>query len=193
MDLFHIFDRGIRRSTAAIKQSQDTDGEAHNNFVRLLSVAMLLKVNLLPLTWSPALEGLGSGATAQISQFSLNVQTTFAFKRFNHINPNSDLSDEQFLNQQYNALIAEIIALSSPHIYNHPNIVNLEGISWEILDDSVGVFPVLVFRRAECGDLRRFLSSPEAVDLSFDDRLAICVEVVRALKIMHECGRRKQY
>lgn len=189
MNMLSIFDRGIQKSAGAIKQQQDPDAQAHNNFVRLLSIATLMKVNILPLTWSPALETLGSGATAEIRQSPFNAQTTFAYKRFDHVNLDPNISEGEFQTRQYNAIIAEIVALSSPFIYDHPNVVNLEGICWEIINESLGVWPVLVFRAAESNNLRQFLSLTESADIKFDERLGICVEVLRALKAMHQCGK----
>lgn len=186
MNIFNVFDRGLKKSQGAIKLA--TNEHAHNDFIRLLSIAALLRVKIVPLTWSPALEGLGAGATSQISQSSLNARVTFAFKRFDHVNSNPRISPDRFRARQYDAMAAEIVALNSPLIYDHPNIVNLEGISWEILEDGLEVWPVLVFRRAECGDLRNYLSSPEGARGSFDFRLENCAAILKALKAVHECG-----
>ncbi len=62
------------------------------DFVSLLALAQKLRIEFLPITWQPALQGIGLGATAEIRQSLMNLQMSFAFKR---VIPRSDLvSDE---------------------------------------------------------------------------------------------------
>jgi hypothetical protein len=186
MDLFSLGNLQPRITIG--KSLQEFRDLQHQNFIRLLAVAIALEVNVLPLTWRPALESLGEGATGLVSQSPLNSRIEFAFKRFKRINSNAALSEADFRNLQYDAMISEMVTLSCPQIYDHPNIVNLEGLCWELLPGSDEVWPVLAFRKAEGGDLLHFMSSPDALEFGSDDLLAVCGEVAKGLRIMHLCG-----
>ena len=186
MDLFTF--GGYHPHSSLSRAIRRPEERMHNSFLRFLSIAVALKVNIFPLTWQPALEDLGEGSTGQISQSPLNSQTSFAFKRFTRVNRNPEMSDAELRKVQYEALISEMVVLSHADIYDHPNIANLEGVCWEVMPESEEVWPVLVFRKAEGGDLSRFLSLPGVVSVDSDDLLAICGEVAKALMIMHRCG-----
>lgn len=178
---------GSPSSTAISRTCYEQDAQEHSDFIRLLSIALALDVHVLPLTWQPALEGLGEGATSEISQSPFNAEVSFAFKRFNILNPSTGLSEAKFRSLQYNALVAEVAVLSCPAIDEHPNIACLQGVCWEVVS-SEEIRPVLVFRKAEGGDLRQFLSSSFGSGLSLCDRQVLCGEIAKGLDIMHQCG-----
>jgi serine/threonine protein kinase len=179
-------------SCALSKPIRGADEHPHPPLIRLLAIATALDLNILPLMWRPALETLGEGATGRISQSPLDANISLAFKRFSRLsNSIPNLSDADMLSLQYNAMISEVVALNCPEIYDHPNVVNLEGLCWEILKDSEEVWPVMVFRKAELGSLNNFLSLPEASEIDFDDLIGICGEVAKGLRIMHLCGKKQ--
>lgn len=191
MDPFALFSRGETLVRGSIgERSLQGDDPLHRDLIRLIAIATALKVDILPLTWQPALESLGQGGTGWISQSSLNDRVSFAFKRFNRTKTTPELTESEFRALQFDAMISEIIVLSCPEVYGHPNVINLEGLCWEISRPSGEVWPVLVFQKAKCGDLRNFLTLPEAEDLTLDTRIEICGEVAKALRIMHQCGER---
>jgi hypothetical protein len=78
----------------------------------------------LPLTWEPALEALGrDGATARVNQSSVNLETTFVYKRFKPEVTDHRLSEAQFRELQYTAMINELIIQARPEIGDHNSIV----------------------------------------------------------------------
>ena len=184
MDIDQLFSFGNK---GASQKDEIQEKSTHHEIFRFYSMALGFGVYILPLVWNPSLEQLGEGATGRISQSPLNKAASFAFKRFSPWRIQSGLSKEKFRSLQYQSMISEIAALQDLPLYNHPNVVNLEGLSWEILNDKE-VLPVLVFKKAEFGDLENFLSLPEAADLTIEDRMAICGEISRALLTMHERG-----
>jgi serine/threonine protein kinase len=109
----------------------------------------------------------------------INAQTSFAFKSF-RTSPQTNKSEFQ-------ELINEMILLSHPLIREHPHIVRLEGICWDIPRES-HISPVLVFEKAHMGDLDHFLTSNKGGDLSMKDRLNICVHIGIAVRDMHSNG-----
>ncbi|KAK5454372.1 hypothetical protein LTS15_006372 [Exophiala xenobiotica] len=192
MDFFqpyYHFSLGNLPGRSAVSKKLGREGDrTHPPLLRLLSIAEALEVNVLPLTWRPALEGLGLGATGQIRQSPLNAQISLAFKRFGGVaNEIVDMAEVEWRARQYDAVVSEVVALSTPMIYDHPNIANLEGICWEVETVSGEIWPVLAFRKAECGSLDNFLSLPDAKDMDFDDLIDICGEVAKGLRIMHLC------
>jgi serine/threonine protein kinase len=188
MDIFELFSRGGNLVRGTIGERQLHEDDSHQDLIRLLAIANALKVEILPLTWQPALETLGQGGTGSVNQSYVNDRVSYALKRFRRVNPNPQLTDRKFRSLQFDAMISEMVVLRYPEVYAHPNIVRLEGICWEVVRPSGEVWPVLVFQKAELGDLRRALTLPETKDIHLDMKIAICGEVAKALRIIHQCG-----
>jgi hypothetical protein len=113
-----------------------------------------------------------------VNQSTFITDMPLAFKRFH----DSDDCDWDFL-----PLVSEVLILSQPPIQNHPNIINLEGICWEIKPRTEKVVPVLVFEKATW-DLKQFLSAQEGMNMSMDDRLKICGDIGSAIVALHDYG-----
>ena len=143
------------------------------NLIAFLSIAQKCDVDYLPITWQPALSTIGVGGSATISQ-STFMTKPLAFKQFH---------DSKGLLP----VTSEVLILSQPPIRNHPNIIDLEGICWEI-DPRVEIaVPVLVFEKASW-DLQQFMNVREGIDMVFEDRLKICADVGSAIMALHSCG-----
>jgi hypothetical protein len=153
------------------------------DFISFLAIAKQLKVDFLPITWQPALDCIGRGATAEIRQSSINLQTSFAFKRFISQLQARILVDETVI---FRALVAEILVLSHPSIQRHPNISGLLGICWDVIGETGKVWPVLVFEKATYGDLQIFMTQDRGIRLlHWESRLKLCADVGRAVADMH--------
>ena len=83
--------------------------------------------------------------------------------------------------------MSEVLILSQPPIRNHPNIVDLEGICWEIKPSTEKAFAVLVFGKASW-NLQQFMNVREGMDISFEDRLKICVNIGDTIMALHAYG-----
>jgi hypothetical protein len=81
-------------------------------------------------------------------------------------------------------LISEVLILSRPPIQSHPNIINLEGICWEINPRTEEAVPILVFEKA-VWDLQQFMNVVKGADMSIDDRLKICADIGSAIMALH--------
>lgn len=172
----------------------------HFDLITFLGIAQKLHIDFLPITWQPALDYIGQGATAEIRQASANLQFSFAFKR-----PVFDprLGFEDLERRLLPCLIAEISILGLKSIRNHPNINKLEGICWEVVPSEEerlsrealcvsrtgGIVPVLVFEKARYGDLRSFMMQQAGRKLSFAQRIGICTDIAKALAEMQYHGR----
>jgi len=85
--------------------------------------------------------------------------------------------------------MSEVSVLGNPFIRDHPNIVDLEGITWEL--DNENLIPVFVFQKAQLGSLDHYLRSEGRMS-SLEDRLKICLDVGKAIAALHStsmCSR----
>jgi hypothetical protein len=171
---------GIFSQSAALAKVVAPD--LHYDFISFLGVAQRLGIDFHPITWQPALDKVGEGGTADIRQALINLQMSFAFKRLKW--PRQARSDES---RSLLALICEVSVLGHPLIRNHPNIIKLEGICWDISPGDEKVWPVLVFEKTQNGDLDRFMNSDAGKSLCLEERLKLCTDVATAVKDMHLC------
>jgi hypothetical protein len=150
---------------------------SHYNFVSFLGIAQRQQIDFLPITWQPALDKVGEGGTAEIREALINLQTSYAFKRFK--------PSDQDEGKVFRELISEISVLGHESIRSHPNITRLEGISWDIPRGGKNVWPVLVFEKTKCGDLEKFAHSQAGKIMGLEDRLKLCVDVGTAVNDLH--------
>ena len=196
MDLFTItyslssasFERRsfIDSASFIIRDRQDTGH--HHNFIKFLQYAVALRVNILPLTWEPALGTVGSdGATGRVNQSLLNVHMNFAYKRFKPDLTNCRLSESQFRDQQYSAMINEMVILAQPAIRGHNSLPHFVGVCFERSPNAAEFWPVLVLVKAEQGDLGAYMSQENTTDPQV--LLRVCGEIAKGIYAVHQCGR----
>jgi hypothetical protein len=149
--------------------------------IAVLAMAQRLHIELLPITWQATLGTLGEGGQAGIKQALVDIKTSFAFKRF-HAPLNRGQDETSF-----QAVVSEIVALSHPIIREHPHIVRLEGLCWDIPDDN-HVWPVLMFEKTEFGSLHQFASSGIGESLHVSQMLSLCFDIGLAIRDMHRNG-----
>ena len=155
-----------------------TNGNVQNDLIAFLSIVQKCDVNYLPITWQPALGTLGVGGSGEISQSTFITDKPLAFKRFHY----PENSDGDFL-----PIMSEVLILNQPPIQNHPNIVDLEGVSWEIKPITKKAVPMLIFEKASW-DLQQFMNVREGMDMAVDDRLEICANIGSAIMALHAYG-----
>ena len=161
-------------SEIAPKQTVNT----HYDLITFLAVAQRMQVDILPTTWQSTRGPMGRGGTSRINEALINLQTSFAFKCV------STRQKRKFLKAKiFQTLISEIVVLGHPLLREHPNIVELQGICWDVPSDEV--WPALVFEKTQFGDLYNFLTLPVGRDLRTLERLKLCVDVGTAISDMH--------
>jgi len=161
--------------SASISRS---NGDVQRDLIAFLSVVQKCNVDFLSITWQPTLGILGTGGSGTISQSTFTTDIPLAFKRYNQ---DGD-SDMDFL-----PLISEVLILSQPPMHDHPHIVNLEGICWEIEPRTEKAVPTLVFEKASW-DLQQFMNVSEGKNMSIDNRLKICADIGSAIMTLHAYG-----
>ncbi|KAI1201810.1 hypothetical protein F5X97DRAFT_13102 [Nemania serpens] len=162
------------------------------NFITFLGMAQKLRIRFLPNTWQQGRPPIGQGATSHIHQSLLNAQTGFAFKRVGDRDKRERPEKDIFQH-----LLNEIVILCHAQVRSHPNILELQGICWDIdtptdshgptgscSSDEVKVWPVLVFEKSRYGDLFSFARSEEGRELDVYQRLALCGQIGRAVARM---------
>jgi hypothetical protein len=154
--------------------------EPHCDIVALLAQSQTHNVDIIPLTWLPRLESVGFGGTAEISQSLVNAHMSLAFKRILRADDDS-LSESK----AYRVLISEVCILSQSPIRGHPNIVQLQGLCFEIPSGETAVWPVLIFEKAKFGNLREFMETKVGLGLSFDQRLDMIHQIAAAIAMLH--------
>ena len=152
-----------------------TSADVQSDLIAFLSIVQNCDVDYLPITWQPALSTLGAGGSGTISQSTFMTEKPLAFKRFH----DPENSDADFL-----PMMSEVLILSQPPIQNHPNIVDLEGICWEVKRWTEKAVPVLVFEKASW-DLQQFMNLREGMDMVVEDRLKICADIGGAIVALH--------
>ena len=106
------------------------------------------------------------------------TEKPLAFKRFH----DSENPDDGFLQ-----MMSEVLIMSQPPIQNHPNIIDVEDVCWEVKPRTKKAAPVLVLEKASW-DLQQFMSVCEGMDIAFEDRLQICADIGGAIVACHAYG-----
>lgn len=155
------------------KSTRTSSQYANYDFLAVLGLAQRLRIRFLPITWQTGLDGIERGGQAQINQALANVQISFAFKRFHHLN--SDLFKET---------VQKMVVLNHSMIQKHEHIVRLEGICWDISQDDK-IWPILIFQKSHFGDLYSFAKLEKFKSLSMEDKCDLCANIGVAIRDMH--------
>src|SRR6266480_2285867 len=160
-----------RTLSQILRQISRTD--PHDDFLAFLSIAQKYNVDFISTTWQPGFGLLGEGGYGRVNQSLVNLQFSFAFKRIRQ-------------SSEHNETFTE--AITEPVIRDHPNIIKLEGICWEVNPEADRILPVLLFEKSREGDLHHFLGSAEGCGLSVTAKLSICADIAEALISLHDSG-----
>jgi hypothetical protein len=171
-------------STKHGKSEQDSDYD----LISFLAVVQTMKINILPITWQDARDLVGEGGTSKVTQAKISLDTSFAFKCLSD-NQRQDLQEGRLSETNtFRTLINEIVVVGHSRLQRHPNIVDLQGICWDVTADDE-VWPAFVFEKSQFGDLYHFLQLPIGRNISSLGRLKLCVDVGTAVIDMHSLGR----
>ncbi|KAK6333770.1 hypothetical protein TWF730_003953 [Orbilia blumenaviensis] len=169
--------RGFVSVDSFASRTSSIAGETEHDLLSFLAIAQANEVDFLPITWQPNLGTVGAGGTANIQQSSLDEKLSYVFKRIHRG------IDEPYA---YKVLVSEISILGHKEIRDHPNIVRLSGICWDVISSLEPIWPVLVFQKSEHGDLKNFMCSGAGISLGFDQKLKLCDDVAVGITALHE-------
>jgi len=171
----------------------------HNNLLSFLAIFQYYLFDFLTFRWKDGLDPIGHGGTADVRGLLVTEQNTFAYKQHKELilvdstvykPENSGIGQAERVHEKiFNQMVSEVTILGHPLIRNHQNIIRLEGAYWEVPTDGSPPWPILVFERADLGDLWSFAKSAEGLEMSFEKRLGICLDVTQAVSALHNLGR----
>jgi hypothetical protein len=152
------------------------------DLLSFLALAQCLGIDILPITWHPALRNAGLGGTAEIHQSPIAIQTSLAFKKV-HTQEIVKAGEKKV----YQRLINEISVLGHPLFRVHPNIGSLLGLCWDMKGGTP--WPALVFKKAQLGNLKKFARSIVGKSTKYSERLKLCADISTAIADMHACSK----
>ncbi|KAL1612048.1 hypothetical protein SLS60_000271 [Paraconiothyrium brasiliense] len=148
-------------STRPINQS------ANSILYGILSLAQTTAVDIFPIIHQPVLGDAGIGATTVIKQSFIGDGFELVFKEV----------------ESGPAFLRELSFLCVRSIRQHPFMVTLQGISWNIDDTQASpvIRPVMVFEKSSKGSLWSYMRSEVGRNLTVVQRLSFCIQVAIAL------------
>lgn len=170
-----------------------------NNLLSFLAIVDYYGFDFVNVRWNRGLDVLGRGGTAEVRELFITDKKRFAYKRnraLATIQPDDVLvnhkdlhggRDSELAEKLFNEMVSEVTILGHPLIRHHQNIVGLAGIYWELSEKS-DPWPVLVFDKANRGDMWAFGTSPMGLQMNLKDRLGICLDIAQAMTALHELG-----
>ena len=162
------------------------------DLIAFLTIAQKLGIDVLSIDGRSIGALAGKGGTSRVTQRQMDVQTSFAFKYFSSRQRLEFQRGKLSEAEVFQTLINEISVLAHPKVRWHANIVELQGVCWDIPAD-YEVWPILVFEKSQHGDLFNFLHSPIGRDISFTQRLELCIDVGTAIIDMHSLGMKYDF
>lgn len=127
----------------------------------ILHWAQRLRIDFLPVTHQKTMGDVGEGATAIVQQGYVNSRLEFAFKIADKLS--------RFRN--------EMIILAIHSVRTHPFIATIQGIGWDVDDESGDVRPALVFEKAAHGSLESFMQGEVGRSVGLAQRVAFCCQI----------------
>ncbi|PVH99786.1 hypothetical protein DM02DRAFT_656069 [Periconia macrospinosa] len=160
--------------------------DSRNTLLSFLGTAQLLSVDLLPITWNPALKDVGAGGMATLHERSISRNLSLVFKR---VDPNNfpHYTEKATEDMVYRTLAAEIATARHYEVVESDYLAHLEGVCWDI-ERGGKVWPVLVYEKARYGSLKSIVESPQIVaptTLDVTAKLRICTHIARGLATLH--------
>jgi hypothetical protein len=163
------------------KQTCTTEEAEHCDFISLLGLAQKWDVPFLSITWQPALDPLGEGASAEVYQSTVYKSIALAFK-------DSTAKKTGKRRIGFKDIMREILIVRAPYIRKSPNIIDLLGITWNLDPSENQVWPVLVYRKGTYGTLRDYICNPQRMKEALQERLSLCSGVLYGLATLHSAG-----
>lgn len=169
----------MQRNFSSVDTLGSHPAAAPDTFLSFLANAQALEVPILPITLQSAQKAIKIGGTARIEEAQANALTNVASKCIKESEKRERTEAEIF-----QLLTAELIVLGHERIRAHENVIQLQGICWDVTLDH-GVWPVLVFRKSALGDLSDFMESKEERALNIHQRAELGFGIGDAIVDMH--------
>jgi hypothetical protein len=166
--------------------STDNENPEHLNLIYFCATAQALELDFLPIKWQAHNGLIGVGGTSEIRQSQVSYEVSLAFKSITAKSNSYARNNED--KSVYLLLLAEIQHMGLKNMQDSAYVHKVEGICWDLNQRTGAVSPVLVYRRAQHGDLYHFLDSGGGKSLSFWDRVKLCRKIGIGLEALHASG-----
>ncbi|KAK4442439.1 serine threonine kinase [Podospora aff. communis PSN243] len=97
--------------------------------------------------------------------------------------PDEDLNSPRS-RRLWSAMAMELQILRNDYLSSHPNIVQLFGVCWKMVNGGV-LMPSFVMEGADC-DLAKFLNTPSSI--TYRKVLGLAVDTITGVKALHDVG-----
>lgn len=185
--------RRTGKAEADVRSSQDLGRSA--SLVDFMIVLQRTNTTLLPILPQKGTKILGRGLSGVIKQSTADLYTNLAFKEGVL---SKKLQDTKF-DQDWSALITEMIILQHEPIKANPNVIDILGVAFSATSgqhSGYGVWPLLVTSKVNRGDLTSVLRNEgnegnEGNDFMTEEaRLSLFAGLAEAIFTLHSSGRR---
>lgn len=165
----------------------------HPDFLSFITISQYHKVDIWPLPWDSRLGTLGRGATGDVRQALVDLESQFAFKRFvshraTRLNDTESPTSFRSNEKLFIALVSELVVLSQIKIRQHEHIVDIEGIAFDVEEtneDTLEVWPLLIMKKAQHGSIMSYMASESGKAVDFFNKLKFCAQIGSAISTMH--------
>ena len=171
--------KGTESGLSHLNLLQISASDTHADLLAFLSTAQSSATDFLPIAWYPTYD-LGKGGFAILNQSPVKAELSFAYKRLGWKGQaqDDDVTD-------LSSSIVELAILSHKPIADHPYIIKVEGICWEVTPENDRILPVLVFEKAIHGDMFHYRDTIEGQKLSIRQKISLCAQILDALYTLH--------
>ena len=188
---------GATKSNAIYSTSQIV---LHDTLTALLSYIKYFNVSILPVNKPDMRTVLGQGTSflvngCEMPKFHVNPVTGETIRQGTVVAmKRSRLKKrmKKIVADRIGVIHNELLTMLHPPLAAHPNIVNLLGVSFEVegAQGEERTLPTLITECAEPGNLAEVLETArkEERPLSFETKIALCLDVAYGLEILHACG-----
>ena len=109
-----------------VRRTDPKENDFRYDFITFLETCQNLEIDVLDITWQPALDALGVDEQSEVRQSSVNLVMSFAFNR---VKPEKGEEEREEKEEEiYRALVSQVSILRYSEIRNHPNIIHLIGV-----------------------------------------------------------------
>lgn len=179
-------------SKTEIESLRGTRKHLDCDLIDFLALVQSLELAILPITWQSARDRVGRGGSGIVNEALINLQTSLVFKCVSNdlkleLKTVPEDQTRELRRDILQTFVNEVNVLGHRQLREHPNIVDLQGVCWDVKPDN-DVWPVLVFEKTHFGDMHSFLTLPIGRDLSLTNRLRLCDGIATAIIDMHSIG-----
>ncbi|KAF2262668.1 hypothetical protein CC78DRAFT_314456 [Lojkania enalia] len=123
---------------------------------------------------------------AALGELWKDPKPSFAVLKQESIDDNDSIVNIKDIDHMRSAMLEMRILRHAP-VHEHPNIIGLYQMRWDVHDDFRLVSPSVVMEYGHFGTLADF-QDHEFLSLNWSSKKGLCLDVAQGLQFLHECG-----